>query len=57
MPKSFRTTKARIDSSAFSRLMKVAQKADLYETQRQAREDSFERLINLLCDQFEESDR
>lgn len=56
MARSYRTTKAHIDSSAFTRLMSVAQKADLYDNQQEAREDSFEELINLLCDQFESED-
>ena len=56
MSPSFRTTEAHIDTDAFSRLMEVARETDVYNTRREARQDSFEEIINLLIDDFETED-
>lgn len=50
---SYRTTRIRMDSDALTRLMEVAKTTDLYDNRREAREDNYEAVIELLCDRFQ----
>lgn len=53
MPGSYRTTKIHVDTGALTRLMEVGRRIDLYNNRREARDDNFEAVIELLCDEFD----
>ena len=54
MARSYRTTTINVDSRALSRLMEVAREADVYAHRREAEDDAYEELIEILCDYFQE---
>jgi len=54
MSQSYRMTRIYIDSSALTRLMEVAREADLYNNRREARDDNYQAVVELLCDRFKD---
>jgi hypothetical protein len=51
--RSYRTTSLSVDSDVVARLMSLAQEIGLYDSRRDAREDSWEELFTVLMDRFE----
>ena len=53
MTRSYRTTSLSVDSDVVARLMSLAREIGLYDSRRDAREDSWEELFTVLMDRFE----
>jgi len=55
MAETFRTTEIRMDSSAFVQLMETARFTGVYDNRREAREDCYQEIVELLCEYFHET--
>lgn len=54
MNRSLRTTPIKVDSECLAEMMQIARKRGVYGNRREADDDSYETLINILVDTFEE---
>ncbi|WP_225336654.1 hypothetical protein [Halomicrobium urmianum] len=53
MSDSYRMTGIYIDSAALTRVMEIAREVDIYDSRREASDDSYEEITHFLCDYFE----
>lgn len=56
MRESQYTRRIHVDRGAHSRLLRVADEADIYDGRHEANQDCYKQVINLLCDEFDSGD-